>query len=119
MQLVNVAFGGTLVQHLPDRLGHSSHCEAAGEFSQHEVEELPGSLTAKLVGAESYLSCSHHHQGVDRLGEGLVATAWSREDSLIEAFESPTDEILVGVQWHPEADPASALIHNFIKEACR
>jgi putative glutamine amidotransferase len=106
MQAMNVAFGGTLIPHLPDRRGAIEHGTPSGEDQRrHAVKVAPDSLLAGATGAE-VLDCStHHHQGVDELGEGLVATGWS-DDGLVEAIERDRGWML-GVQWHPE-DTAEA-----------
>ncbi|WP_306359304.1 gamma-glutamyl-gamma-aminobutyrate hydrolase family protein [Nocardia sp. CC227C] len=102
LQLVNVALGGTLLQHLPDVLGHEEHCPVPGTFTRTRVRTEPGSRLAAVVGAEVPARC-HHHQAIDRLAPGLMVSARA-EDGVIEAVESDTDPFLVGVQWHPEAD---------------
>jgi putative glutamine amidotransferase len=101
MQAMNVAFGGTLIPHLPDRPGTIEHGAPGGEDRRrHTVKVAPESLLASATGTE-VLDCStHHHQGIDELGEALVATAWS-DDGLVEALELPGAWML-GVQWHPE-----------------
>ncbi len=101
IQVMNVAFGGTLVQHLPDHEGYLEHGAPGGEdHRRHDVKLAAGSRMAEACGAE-VLSCStHHHQGVDRVGDGLTATGWS-EDGLVEALETDGGWML-GVQWHPE-----------------
>jgi putative glutamine amidotransferase len=105
MQLLNVACGGTLIQHLPDVVGHENHRHTPGNFGDHEVRLEPGSLAAVSAGAERLTVKSHHHQGVDELGEGLVASGWSVEDAdLIEAIEVPGRGFALGVLWHPEED---------------
>lgn len=106
MQVMNVAFGGDLVQHLPadDRfVAHGVPTEA--EALLHDVKLLAGSRIVEAAGAEVVSASSHHHQGVDRLGDGLVATGWT-EDGLVEAIESERGWI-VGAQWHPEDTAAS------------
>ena len=112
MQILNVAFGGTLHQHLPGMPGLIPHgVPADGSEVLHAMEVGPGSLLREAVDADTIACSSHHHQGVDRVGEGLVVTGRS-EDGLVEAIEVPTDPDgawIVGVQWHPEdtaeADP--------------
>jgi putative glutamine amidotransferase len=101
MQVMNVAFGGTLIPHLPDRPGMLAHGTPSGEDRRtHLVKAAPDSLLAIATGAD-LLDCStHHHQGVDALGENLVATGWA-EDGLVEAIERDRGWML-GVQWHPE-----------------
>src|SRR3954466_10985853 len=79
MQLMNVARGGTLIQHLPDDVGHEDHRRVAGSFdgADHDVRLADGSLAARAAGEVDHGTKSHHHQGVARLGEGLVETGWS------------------------------------------
>ena len=118
MQVVNVAHGGTLVQHLPDALGHARHAEMPGAFVRHEVRLEPGSLAARAVGAEAAAVHGYHHQGVDAIGEGLRATAWSAlEDGIVEAVERAGDGFVLGVLWHPEEDEASRVIAALVDAA--
>ena len=119
MQVLNIAFGGTLVQHLPDRYGHESHRPNPGSFadSDHGVRLEEGSLAASVAGEAEPSTLQHHHQGVDELGEGLVATGWAIEDGLTEALEMPDRSFVLGVQWHPEADPGSPFIGALVR-AC-
>jgi putative glutamine amidotransferase len=98
-QILNVARGGTLVQHLGDA---TQHVETPGTFSTHEVRLEPGSLAARAAGTERAEIRSHHHQAFDRLGDGLVPSAWSVPDDLIEAVELPERSFCVGFLWHPE-----------------
>jgi putative glutamine amidotransferase len=116
-QLLNVARGGDLVQHLPESLGHEDHRQVPGAFSEHHVEVKEGSKLGSIVGSSPAVT-SHHHQGVGRLGEGLVETAWA-EDGTIEGAEDPTRRFAVGVQWHPEAGQDDALFENLVEEARR
>jgi putative glutamine amidotransferase len=117
MQLMNAALGGTLEPHLPDRLGSDRHLPAPGHFGEHEVRLDPGSLAARAVGAETTVVRSHHHQGLDRLGDGLVASGWSRPDDVIEAVELPGHAYVLGVLWHPEEDEASGVIGSLVDAA--
>lgn len=95
MQLLNVALGGTLVQHL------DGHAEVVGVFGRHPVKPVPGTLYAAAVPEETAVP-AYHHQAVDRLGAGLVPTAYA-QDGTVEAVELPSAESWVlGVQWHPE-----------------
>jgi len=112
IQLVNVAFGGTLVVDLPTAGGYGPHGVPGGDATEHEVNIGPGSALAAACGAEVVRASCHHHQGIERVGDGLLATAWAA-DGLVEALElaDPGDRWLVSVQWHPEdtaaADPAN------------
>jgi putative glutamine amidotransferase len=117
MQMLNVACGGTLVQHLPELTGDDRHCHTPGAFSDHGVRLEPGSLAARSVGSERAEVKSHHHQGLDELGEGLVATGWSVEDGLVEAVELPGRRHVLGVLWHPEEDVRSRVIGTLVEEA--
>lgn len=119
MQLLNVAFGGTLHQHLPDRYGHHEHLKARGSFdgADHDVRLTPGSLAARAAGEELHATKSHHHQGVDRVGEGLVVTGTATIDGLPEALELPGEAFVLGVQWHPEADERSRVIGALVEAA--
>lgn len=119
MQLMNVAAGGTLVQHLPDRVGHERHRERLGVFAEHPVRLDEGSLAALAAGESLHRSQSHHHQAVDRLGDGLHATGWSEDDGVVEAIEAPGHRFALGVQWHPEVDETSRIIAALVDEARR
>ena len=119
MQLINVAFGGTLHQHLPDIVGNNEHRRRPGSFegSDHEVRLEPGSLAAQAAGEEVHNTKSHHHQGVDAVGDGLVVTGISMLDDLPEAIEAPGHRFVLGVQWHPEADEQSRVIGSLVDHA--
>jgi putative glutamine amidotransferase len=117
MQLLNVAGGGTLHQHLPDVVGHDEHRHTPGSYADHEVRLREGSLTARVVGAPETAVKSHHHQAPDRLGEGIVATGWDARDGAVEAVELPDRSFAVGVLWHPEEDEASHVIATFVAQA--
>ncbi|WP_205697592.1 gamma-glutamyl-gamma-aminobutyrate hydrolase family protein [Conexibacter sp. SYSU D00693] len=119
MQVLNVALGGTLLQHVPDVVGHPDHRRTPGTFegNDHEVVLRPGSLAARAAGEERHRALSHHHQAVDRLGEGLVVTGRAVGDDLVEAVELPGRRFVLGVQWHPEADEASRLVAALVDEA--
>ncbi|MBV8220880.1 MAG: gamma-glutamyl-gamma-aminobutyrate hydrolase family protein [Solirubrobacterales bacterium] len=119
MQLINVAFGGTLRQHLPDDLGHSEHRRTSGSFdgSDHAVRLIAGSLAARAAGEELHNTKSHHHQGVATVGDGLIVTGQSTLDDLPEAIESPDRRFVLGVQWHPEADEQSRIVAALVEEA--
>lgn len=112
MQIMNIARGGTLHQHLPELSGHEEHRRVLGSFegADHDVRLKPGSLAARAAGEEHHATKSHHHQGVDRVGDGLEVTGWALVDDLPEAIELPGNGFALGVQWHPEADETSRLI---------
>jgi putative glutamine amidotransferase len=114
-QVLNVARGGDLVQHLPEVVGDERHKERLGEFSEHEVEVRAGSRLGALVGGRAAVKSSHH-QGFGRVGERLVATAWA-EDGTIEAVEDPSQRFAVGVLWHPEEGEDAALFRALVDEA--
>ena len=119
MQLLNVALGGTLNQHLPDDVGHEDHRRIPGSFenSDHDVRLKPGSLAAVAAGETVHSTKSHHHQGVDEIGEGLIVTGHSALDDLPEAIEAPDRRFVLGVQWHPEADENSRVIGALVEVA--
>jgi putative glutamine amidotransferase len=117
MHVLNVARGGTLVQHLPDVIGHEEHRHTPGVFSDHEVRLEAGSLAARAAGGERIAVKSHHHQAVAELGEGLEATGWSLPDQVVEAVEDPARPFVLGVLWHPEQDERSRLIAALVEEA--
>src|SRR5437016_1745358 len=98
-QVMNVALGGDLEQHVPDRVGHEGHKEVSGTFSEHAVEPVPGTCLAPLIGGRTTVK-SHHHQGYGRLGSGLREAARD-EDGTVEAIEDPSRRFAIGVLWHP------------------
>jgi putative glutamine amidotransferase len=113
MQVLNVHLGGNLIQHLPDAVGHAGHQPAAGCFGTTEVRIEPGSRLSKILDQSVTVRCSHH-QAVERLGVGLVASAWA-PDGVVEAVELSSAPFVIGVEWHPEEDGDlrlfDALIH--------
>jgi putative glutamine amidotransferase len=119
MQVMNVARGGTLNQHVPDDYGHEDHRRSLGSFdnSDHDVRLARGSLAARAAREELHGTKSHHHQGVERIGGGLEVTGWATIDDLPEAIEDPAKRFALGVQWHPEADDTSPLIAALVEEA--
>jgi len=119
MQVMNVAAGGTLIEHVPDRVGHEDHRHAEGSWSDHDVRLSDGSLAARAAGGSSAPVKSHHHQAVARLGEGFTVTGWATGDELPEAMEDHGRRFALGVQWHPEADEDSRLIAALVDEVRR
>jgi putative glutamine amidotransferase len=118
MQVVNVAYGGALDQHLPDRLADDIHRGENGDFAEHRVEIEPDSLAALAAGATHARVKSYHHQGVARVGDGLRVTAHAEGDGTAEAVEDARRRFMLGVLWHPEEDEADRLIGAFVRE-CR
>jgi putative glutamine amidotransferase len=119
MQLLNVAFAGTLRQHVPDDVGHDEHRRNPGTFdgSEHDVRLEQGSLAARAAGEELHTTKSHHHQGVAEIGEGLRVTGVSVLDDLPEAIETDGPAFCLGVQWHPEADERSRVVGALVNAA--
>lgn len=119
MQVMNVARGGTLHQHIPDVVGHEQHRRNVGTFAgnDHQVRLQAGSLAARVAGEERHRTLSHHHQAVDAVGEGYVVTGWSTDDELPETLELPDRRFALGVQWHPEADETSPVVAALVAEA--
>ena len=118
-QVLNVALGGTLLQHLPESNGHHEHRRTPGSFdgADHDVRLADASLAARAAGEVDHATKSHHHQGIAALGDGFVETGWSTLDELPEAIEDPQRRFALGVQWHPEADEGSPLIAALVEAA--
>ena len=119
MQLINVALGGTLLQHLPDEFEHDEHRRVIGSFdgSEHEVSVTEGTLARRVLGEARHVTRSHHHQGVDRVGDGLLVSATAVMDGLPEAIELGDSRFVLGVQWHPEADATSPVVGALVQAA--
>jgi putative glutamine amidotransferase len=116
MQLMDVARGGSLIQHLPDVVGHAGHAEQPGVYSRHVVKVAGDSALAGILGAVEVEVPSYHHQGIERLGAGLIATAWA-PDGTVEALEDPALPFCLGVQWHPEAGTDLSLFRALVAAA--
>jgi len=114
-QVLNVARGGDLVQHLPEVVGDEKHKHTPGVFADHEVEVREDSRLGALLGPRAPVK-SHHHQGFGRVGDRLVEAAWA-EDGTLEALEDPSRRFAVGVLWHPEAGDDAALFDALVTEA--
>lgn len=112
MQVLAVALGGTLAQHLPDVLGSDTHCPAPGVYGPHLVQLAEVSRLAGLLGTRTEVTC-HHHQAVDRLPDSAIATGWA-EDGTLEAIEVAGSPWVTGVQWHPEVHDGAALFKGFV-----
>jgi putative glutamine amidotransferase len=116
-QLLNVARGGDLVQHLPEELGHERHKHDPGSFSDHSVDIQKDSRLGALLGDRAPVK-SHHHQGMGRIGDGLREVAWA-EDGVVEGLEDPEKRFALGVLWHPEEGEDAALFEALVEEATR
>lgn len=115
MEIMNVLRGGDLVQHLPEVVGDEKHKHTPGVFADHDVSVADDSRLARILGDRAPVK-SHHHQGVGRVGDGLVTTAWA-EDGTIEGLEDPERSFALGVLWHPEEDEDAALFRALVEEA--
>ena len=117
MQLLNVARGGSLHQHLPDLVGTEAHGRRPGVFESHPVRVAPGSRLETVLGRLEVDGVpTSHHQGIERIGSGLVPTAWA-EDGTVEALEDPGLPFCLGVQWHPEMGDDPSLFHALVAAA--
>lgn len=114
-QVLNVALGGDLVQHLPELVGHEEHKHTPGAYADHDVALEPETRLASILGERAPVK-SHHHQGFGRLGEGLRKAAHA-EDGTIEALEDPARRFTLGVLWHPEAGEDMRLFEALVEEA--
>ena len=115
LQVLNVALGGTLIQHLPDVVGHHGHRGDVGDYTRHEVR-LERDCDLALVYGDSPSVPTHHHQAVDRLAAGLTAIGWA-EDGTIEAAAGDRPGWVRAVQWHPEVAGGDGLFRAFV-EVC-
>jgi len=116
-QILNVARGGDLVQHLPDVVGHERHKHTPGVFADHDVELVQDEPLYPLLGA-SHRVKSHHHQGLGRIGDGLRVAAHA-DDGTVEAVWEPSRRFAVGVLWHPEANAGDAALFDELVEQAR
>src|SRR4051794_2564229 len=114
-QVLNVALGGGIEQHVPDRVGTDAHRETLGVFAEHDVAVEPGTRLESLLGSSHGVK-SHHHQGFGGLGEGLRESAHA-PDGTLEALEDPTRRFTLGVLWHPEAGEDASLFDALVQEA--
>ena len=114
-QVLNVARGGDLVQHLPEEVGHDLHRHKQPMMADHEVTVKADSRLGSILGEHAPVKSSHH-QGFGRLGEGLREAAWA-EDGTVEALEDPSHRFALGVLWHPEEGEDFALFRALVEEA--
>jgi putative glutamine amidotransferase len=103
LQVVNVALGGTLHQHLPDLVGHDGHSPEPHGYGSHKVSVAAGSRLAGVLGRTEAAVPTHHHQAVGRLGDGLIPTAWADDDTVEGVELDEPASFMMAVQWHPEA----------------
>lgn len=116
-QVLNVALGGTLHQHLPDVVGHTNHQRGKALFSTSTVQTVSTSRLAGLIGESAQVQC-YHHQGIDRLGDGLLISA-TDGDGVVEAVEMPGHGFVVAVQWHPEETLEDLRLFSGLVEAAK
>ncbi|NGN64298.1 gamma-glutamyl-gamma-aminobutyrate hydrolase family protein [Streptomyces sp. A7024] len=109
-QLLNVACGGTLLQHL------DGHDGPPGVFAEHAVKPVPGTRLAALLEDAGTVVPTYHHQAVDRVGEGLVVSAHA-DDGTVEGLERPGDAFVLGVQWHPEMGDDLRVMQGLVRAA--
>ena len=114
-QVLNVALGGDLEQHVPDRVGTDVHKDTPGVFAEHDVEVLAETRLSSILGDRHDVK-SHHHQGYGELGSGLRVAARA-PDGTVEALEDPARRFTLGVLWHPEAGEDMALFETLVREA--
>ncbi len=123
LQALDVALGGTLIQHLPDRVGHNGHSPTVGIHGRHRIRTDPGSRIAAIYGEQAEVA-TYHHQAVEVIADGLIATAWA-DDGTVEALERDPRTLdggapapwLVAVQWHPEVFNGLELFADFVAAA--
>ena len=117
MQLLNVALGGDLVQHLPDLVGTEVHSPTPGSYGSHPVVPVPGTRLAGILGEAAQDVPTYHHQAVNRIGAGLTPSAHAL-DGTVEALEL-ADGSAIGVQWHPEQGSDLRLAEHLVRAAAR
>jgi putative glutamine amidotransferase len=115
MQVLNVARGGLLIQHLPELIGHDGHLPTPGRMATHSVQISTTSTVGKLLGTRLDVP-TYHHQAVERLGKGLLAVAWA-DDQVVEAVELQGHRFGLAVQWHPEEGDDLRLFEALVEAA--
>lgn len=115
MQLMAVAAGGALVQHLPDQVGHSGHSPAVARYGSRPVRIQPESRLESILGSGVQVACYHHQAVLSH--PGYQASAWDCEDGIVEAMEDPRGRFRLAVQWHPEATDDPRLFEALIAAA--
>ncbi len=114
-QVLNIALGGDLDQHLPDTVGDGTHKQVPGTFAEHPVDVVADERLSPVLGERVSVK-SHHHQGFGRLGEGLHVAAVA-DDGTVEAIWNPASRFAVGVLWHPEAGEDGRLFDELVAQA--
>ncbi len=117
IQVLNVAYGGTLHQHTPDVTGCEDHRPAPAVFGTTRVRVNAGTRLHAVLGAALTVRC-HHHQSLDTIGAGLVVSA-TAPDGVVEAVEDQSREFVLGVQWHPEEDADELRLMSALVDAAR
>ena len=115
LQMLNVARGGTLIQHLPDAVGHSGHAPGTAKMTRHDVTLNAESTLGRLLGTQAQV-LALHHQAIQQAGHGLATVAWA-DDQVIEAVELEGHRFAIGVQWHPEEGDDPRLLQALVKAA--
>jgi putative glutamine amidotransferase len=116
VQLLNVALGGSLIQHLPDFLGHHQHLPQRGVFGPVQVRLTAESRVATILGTHAQVLC-RHHQALGRVAQDLDVVGWA-QDGTVEAVELPGHTFVLGVQWHPEQNPTDDRLFIALIVAC-
>jgi putative glutamine amidotransferase len=122
MQVLNVALSGTLIQHIPKRVGDRvPHVGASGKDGIHVVDVTPSSQLAGILGTTRTSPNSSHHQAIDRVAKGLRVVARSPDDGIVEGVEATDHPWLIGVQWHPErsSEPCQQRLFDDLVRAAR
>jgi putative glutamine amidotransferase len=114
MQVLAVAEGGHLEQHVPDRVGHHDHAPAPGVFGSHVVRTAPRSRVFSILGPSTTVQ-SYHHQAVTTC-PGFAPSAWA-DDGTLEALEDSRARFRIGVQWHPEAEHDNRMVGALVHAA--
>ena len=115
MHILNVARGGTLIQHLPDRLGSESHQPDPVKLTIHDVQISAASKIGRVLGATARVPAAHH-QAIDRIGSGLLPVAWT-PDQVVEAVELQGHKFGLGVQWQPEESDDARIFEALVAAA--
>jgi gamma-glutamyl-gamma-aminobutyrate hydrolase PuuD len=115
LQVLNVALGGTLHQHVPDVIGTDDHRVVRGQMTPNRFSIADGTALAHVLGTTTDGMC-HHHQAIDHLGRGLRAVAFA-PDGTVEAAELPGRQFALGVQWHPEDSETDDRLFKALVEA--